>query len=161
MHSPVLQDSSPHDQSLLLSEALWCGLAMQLISWEAYSSAKKNGLLPAMLESLQQQQQGKSSNQSGKAKRPLDAVVSTVGDASAQAAKGTVTTQAIGADRQPPRKKLKSKLPNCRMMWLALTSCDCSSSRASVVSNLCKQSSRLMLLQALLVMQAHKLPVAL
>ena len=89
------------------------GLALQLMPWEAYSTAKRNGTLPAMLGGLQQ---GVSSNQPGQAKRPLDAVVSTVGDAAPQSVVDNMATQATAADRQPPKKKLKSMLPNCRMM---------------------------------------------
>lgn len=78
---------------------------VQLIPWAEYAAAKKSGTLQALLESLQQ---STSVNEPGQAKRPLEAV--------ANSGVNAVSAQAMASDKQRPAKKMKSMLPNCRMM---------------------------------------------
>ncbi len=75
------------------------------MAWEDYASARRNGTLDALLPS---EQEG-AVTQAGTQKRPLDAV--------ANSGVSAMTGQAVAGDSAPPmKKKLKTMLPNCRMM---------------------------------------------
>ena len=79
---------------------------LQLVTWADYSSAKRDGTLQTMLQSLQQ---SSSVSQAGALKRPIEAV--------ANSGVSALTGQAIAGGPAPPaKKKLKSMVPSCRMM---------------------------------------------
>lgn len=87
------------------SPVMRCLCCLQLVTWTAYSSAKRDGTLETLLQSMQQ---GGSENQADTLKRPLEAI--------ANSGNGIIG-HAVADDQAPPvKKKQKSMLPNCRVM---------------------------------------------